>query len=80
MYNKMSGTMKDSELIHKPTIPPIIFAIGGINEQNCHEPVVTYGADGVAVIRTVMQASDPGEVVLQMKAAMEDNLGSSRGG
>lgn len=80
IYNDMSDRAKDSYLMKKPTIPPIIFAIGGIDEQNCHEPVVTYGADGVAVIRTVMQASDPGEVVLQMKAAMEDNLGSSRGG
>lgn len=55
----------------KPVQPPIIFAIGGIDEQNCQEPVNTYGADGVAVIRTVMQASDPRGVVLRMKTAMK---------
>jgi len=43
--------------------PPIIYAIGGINQHNCREPVVRYGADGVAIIRSVMQASDPGGVV-----------------
>jgi len=49
--------------------PPVIFAIGGIDEQNCNEPV-KYGADGVATIRTVMQAEDPREVVKQMNTAM----------
>lgn len=48
---------------------PTIFAIGGISESNCHEPVAL-GADGVATIRTVMQASDPGEAVERMKCAM----------
>lgn len=37
---------------------PIIFALGGIDETNCHEPVL-FGADGVGVIRSVMQAVDP---------------------
>jgi thiamine monophosphate synthase len=49
--------------------PPVIFAIGGIDEKNCNEPV-KYGADGVATIRTVMQADDPREVVKQMNTAM----------
>ncbi|KAL7530327.1 hypothetical protein ACHAXR_003432 [Thalassiosira sp. AJA248-18] len=52
--------------------PPIIFAIGGIDEHNCHEPVVTFGADGVATIRTVMQSSDPNEVVRLMKNIMQN--------
>ena len=37
--------------------PPIIFAIGGIDDQNCHEPVITFGADGAATIRTVMHST-----------------------
>ena len=40
-----------------------------IDEKNCNEPV-KYGADGVATIRTVMQADDPREVVKQMNTAM----------
>lgn len=55
-----------------PTMPPVVFAIGGIDERNCHEPVIKYGADGVAVIRTVMHAPDPGEVVRLMKRTMKD--------
>ena len=50
--------------------PPIILAIGGIDEANCNEPVVRYGADGVATIRTVMQSSDPRGVVEIIKSAM----------
>ena len=49
--------------------PPVIFAIGGIDEQNCYEPV-KYGADGVATIRTVMQANDPRGAVQLMNTAM----------
>ena len=74
IYNEMQNgptcSSIDSLLMPEPKVPPIIFAIGGINEQNCQEPVVIYGADGVAVMRTVMQATDPGKVVLQMKSLM----------
>ena len=59
----------DSDLSAVPKKPPIIFAIGGIDEQNCNEPV-KYGADGVATIRTVMQADDPRELVKLMNTAM----------
>lgn len=48
---------------------PIIFAIGGINEDNCHEPFC-YGADGVAVIKCAMQALDPSFVISRMKRNM----------
>mmetsp|Transcript_6200 Transcript_6200/g.15348 ORF Transcript_6200/g.15348 Transcript_6200/m.15348 type:complete len:416 (+) Transcript_6200:194-1441(+) len=41
---------------------PPIMAIGGIDETNCHEPVAL-GADGVAVIRAVLQADHPMERV-----------------
>ena len=37
---------------------PKIFAIGGINSVNCWEPIHK-GADGVAIIRSIMQADDP---------------------
>jgi thiamine monophosphate synthase len=37
---------------------PLVFAIGGIDETNCKGPI-SFGADGVGVIRSVMKASDP---------------------
>jgi thiamine-phosphate diphosphorylase len=42
---------------------PVIFAIGGIDEENCAEPVVKYGSDGVAAIRSILQSSDPAKSV-----------------
>ncbi len=53
---------------------PQVFAIGGIDDENCHEPVVNYGADGVAVIRAVMQASKPRKTVISMKEKMHHKL------
>ena len=50
---------------------PHVFAIGGIDDENCDEPVISYGADGVAVIRAVMQASEPHKTVLRMKQKMQ---------
>lgn len=50
---------------------PIVFAIGGIDETNCHEPV-SYGADGVGVIRSVMQADDPGAAACGICKSMSD--------
>ena len=41
--------------------PPIIFAIGGIDETNAKEPIML-GADGVAAIRSILCASDPANV------------------
>jgi len=38
---------------------PVVLAIGGIDEDNCAEPVVEHGADGVAAIRSVLQSPDP---------------------
>ena len=49
---------------------PIVFAIGGIDADNCAEPVASYGADGVATIRSVMTADEPEEEVKRMKLAM----------
>jgi thiamine monophosphate synthase len=48
---------------------PWIMAIGGIDETNCHEPVAL-GADGVAVIRAVLQADHPIERVEEMQSSM----------
>ncbi len=48
-----------------------ILAIGGIDERNCFEPVVKYGADGVATIRAVMKAEDPRAVVQSMIRVMQ---------
>ena len=53
------------------TVVPPVFAIGGIGPQNCHEPVRTYGADGVATIRAVLQSADPAKTVQEMRASME---------
>ncbi len=49
--------MKDATTMSHSTLPKII-AIGGINESNCHEPMAL-GADGIAVIRAILQAPDP---------------------
>lgn len=38
---------------------PIVFAIGGIDVNNCHEPVSKFGADGVSIIRAILQSPDP---------------------
>jgi len=48
---------------------PRILAIGGIDETNCHDPVAM-GADGVAVIRAVLQADRPLEMVEEMQGSM----------
>ena len=42
-------------------VPPIIFAIGGIDERNAKEPIAL-GADGVAAIRSILCASEPAHV------------------
>jgi thiamine-phosphate diphosphorylase len=42
---------------------PVVFAIGGIDEETCAEPVLDYGADGVAAIRSVLRSSNPGMTV-----------------
>jgi thiamine monophosphate synthase len=52
---------------------PIVFAIGGINETNCHEPFIN-GSDGVAVIKAVMGATNPESIVLCMKAKMTNSI------
>jgi len=48
---------------------PSIFAIGGIDHTNCHEPIA-FGADGVAVIRAVLQAEHPANIVEKMQRNM----------
>ena len=49
---------------------PKVLAVGGINATNCHEPVLSYGADGIATIRAVLHAKEPEDVVGQMKENM----------
>eukprot|EP00547_Thalassionema_nitzschioides_P008705 CAMPEP_0194222026 /NCGR_PEP_ID=MMETSP0156-20130528/31940_1 /TAXON_ID=33649 /ORGANISM="Thalassionema nitzschioides, Strain L26-B" /LENGTH=219 /DNA_ID=CAMNT_0038952651 /DNA_START=206 /DNA_END=865 /DNA_ORIENTATION=+ len=49
---------------------PIVIAIGGINEENCHIPVLDFGADGVAVIRAILRSSDPAETARKIRANM----------
>jgi len=58
--------------LQKTALPlhfPRIMAIGGIDETNCHEPV-ELGADGVAVIRAVLQADCPVARVEEMQRNM----------
>jgi len=55
---------------------PRIFAIGGIDETNCHEPVA-FGADGVAVIRAVLQASHPNKMVENIQRNMMNEYTTS---
>jgi thiamine-phosphate pyrophosphorylase len=49
--------------------PVIVFAIGGIDQTNCAEPL-QYGADGVAVIRAVLLATDPKQAVDELHRAL----------
>ena len=49
---------------------PIIFGIGGIDESNCDGPMV-HGADGVAVIRAILQAPDPAQATLRIHEKMK---------
>ena len=51
---------------------PKVFAIGGIDEMNCHEPVAL-GADGVAVIRAISAAVDPAYTSMRIVANMAKN-------
>ena len=46
-----------------PSPPPPVLAIGGIDVTNCHEPVQTFGANGIAAIRAVLKAENPGQIV-----------------
>ena len=64
------GKVQQTSSTSTPSTSPIIFAIGGIEMENCHEPV-EYGSDGIAVIRSVMQASDPADAVHQIKTGMK---------
>lgn len=52
---------------------PSVIAIGGIGQENCDVPL-SYGADGVAVIRSVMQAKEPSVVVASMQQRMKSAL------
>ena len=51
----------DSQIL--PSLPPPVLAVGGIDATNCHEPVQTYGANGIATIHAVLKAENPGEIV-----------------
>lgn len=48
---------------------PAVFGIGGIDENNCSIPI-SEGADGVAVIRAVLQATNPSQVTACMHTRM----------
>eukprot|EP00559_Dactyliosolen_fragilissimus_P000838 CAMPEP_0184867778 /NCGR_PEP_ID=MMETSP0580-20130426/27673_1 /TAXON_ID=1118495 /ORGANISM="Dactyliosolen fragilissimus" /LENGTH=303 /DNA_ID=CAMNT_0027368231 /DNA_START=262 /DNA_END=1173 /DNA_ORIENTATION=- len=69
-------TQKDKALVtpgqidYHSSSKPAIFAIGGINLENCSEPVTQYGADGVAMIRTVLQAENPYEITRQIQKCL----------
>ncbi|MYE21722.1 MAG: hypothetical protein F4X84_05045 [Synechococcus sp. SB0662_bin_45] len=46
------------------------FAIGGVNPRNAHQAMES-GAHGVAVVRALMRASDPGAVTRQLLQVIE---------
>lgn len=54
---------------------PVIFAIGGLDETNCSIPV-RLGADGVAVIRSILQAKSPRVVAESMMKVMRAEVRS----
>ena len=49
--------------------PPPVLAIGGIDLDNCHEPI-GLGAQGIAMIRAVLQAADPSATVHDLHQRM----------
>lgn len=49
-----------------------IFASGGINARNAHE-VIEAGANGVAVISTIMRAKDPGSVTKELNEIVQSH-------
>jgi thiamine-phosphate diphosphorylase len=53
---------------------PVVLAIGGIDEHNCRLPVAVHSADGVAVIRSVLQSSDPRGTVELMQRNMHARI------
>lgn len=65
----LPGKVKRALLAEPTTTTPKVMAIGGIDASNCHIPV-ELGADGVAVIRAVLQAKDPARAVADMQHSM----------
>jgi thiamine-phosphate diphosphorylase len=57
-----------TDIVLSQSIP--VFAIGGIDDSNCHEPIA-FGADGVAVIRAVLEADDPAKAVMRIQDNMQ---------
>jgi thiamine monophosphate synthase len=85
-YETASHPEKEAAELEGPSLPgevarairaveigalPIVFAIGGIDETNCDEPVLKFGADGVAVIRSVLQAPNPADAVLRIRTSLQ---------
>mmetsp|Transcript_19075 Transcript_19075/g.52982 ORF Transcript_19075/g.52982 Transcript_19075/m.52982 type:complete len:344 (-) Transcript_19075:1606-2637(-) len=64
-----------SDHVASPVKAPFVLGIGGIDATNCHDPVAKYGADGVAIIRAVLRAESPDEVVEAMKENMSKTVG-----
>jgi thiamine monophosphate synthase len=64
-----------SALLSGQTARPVVLAIGGMDEHNCHVPVApVHGADGVAAIRSVLLSSDPRRIVELMHRNMRENF------
>ena len=81
-YMTASHPEKDADDLEGPALPGEfkqglaqqglslpVFAIGGIDDTNCDEPVAR-GADGVAVIRAVLQAENPADMVSWLQEEM----------
>ncbi|HEY8721432.1 thiamine phosphate synthase [Pengzhenrongella sp.] len=54
---------------HARSVPPAVFALGGVDEHNAGS-FLDAGADGVAVMGSVMAAQDPGRNVAALLAAL----------
>jgi thiamine-phosphate pyrophosphorylase len=50
-----------------------VLAIGGIDYENCGKPI-SFGADGVATIRAVLQADDPTDAVSRLHARLTQSM------
>lgn len=51
----------------------VIVALGGISAENA-QSCITAGADGIAVIRSIMQADDPAVAAKTLRRAVENSL------
>ncbi|KAH9096754.1 hypothetical protein LEN26_017382 [Aphanomyces euteiches] len=69
--SKVEGPSLMSEIRHLLPHAQLV-GVGGIDESNCTE-VLRAGANGVAVIRTILQAEDPRQAAQRLRQALDEH-------